>query len=380
MAKFLKIAAFILALLGGLELIARLAPHAVPVEIHQDYSAASPLTPGYHPFTNGRGARGHWPERGQTSVALFGSSIAEQRALPLAETWPARIEEKFGHRLRIDNYAAGSIKAHGIEDIVGDLVSRGIQYDYVILHMTVFPFDRGYARPLMYNGSYYERFIGAEGSLCYFCHYARETAGSLLTLSLGTETLQRGQRQLQKFFRADAAPTAPAWPPHGRRYNRRDFNRLREEGRLVRYLPPPLPPDYAGSIHKTTGRLIRDLHRLSPHIIWIPELAFYSPRMKESYIRSFVTVLPIADDGSGVLGYHDEQSLYHRFWNRYREMAPVVAHYGVPEVRWYDEYSRRMETEEGLNSDEYHLTAKGAAAFADILYPQLRGLIRLRDR
>lgn len=366
MVKFLNFFFFSLLFFSSLEFVARVLPYFTRVEIHQDYSIKA-KGPSYHPFSNGRGARGKWPDDRKVALALFGSSIAEQRDMRYEQTWPYLLEQKFSDAVYIDSFAAGSLKARGIVSLVNDLARRGIRYDAVILNVTLFRGDDRYPLERLYSGSYYNRFTVPQSDRCHFCHLAIDTFWQWLEVSAGPENFMKLLRYLEK-----PSVFAPV-PANTLGYNPVKRNRFRSEGRLVFY-DPDIDEVELKNITRINDNLLTHLKKITDHIIWIPEITYYSPKMRQSYFESFVTIIPKKymepDSPDGY--YLDEKSLFLRTYKRYKIMEPMMQAAGVTEIKWFEDFTARIETEDGLTRDEYHLTPKGAIAFSDIIYPQLR--------
>lgn len=378
MARFVNFLLFSVLLFSALELISRLVLYYTRIEVQQDYAIQSPES-GYHPFNNGRGARGNWPDDRKLSIALFGSSIAEQRALKHEDTWPYLLEKKFNSRIRIDNFSAGSLKSAAIQDIADDLIRRGIRYDVVFLNITMFYGDTFYPIHRIYDGSYYRRFIVPKSHVCHFCFFAAENLCRWFAVSGGNETaLLSPVRQICK-------PPSPAQVNEDTDlivYSALRRNRLRHENRLV-FFDRELSNLEIQTINQHNHRLIAKLRELSNRVIWIPELIYYTPQMRQSYTESFITLFPLHRmQPEAERGYFlDEKSIYLRSLRYYEVMQQTMEDLTVPEIHWHDQYTSLLTKADGYNTDEYHLTAKGALAFADIIYPQVaRELAPLLDQ
>lgn len=370
MVRFLKFILFILLLFSTLEVLSRLVLHYTRIEIQQDY-ASQGSDPAYHPFNNGRGARGQWPDDHKLSVALFGSSIAEQRALKYEDTWPRILEKKFDNAVRIDNFAAGSLKPAAVQDLVDDLIRRGIRYDAIFLNATILHGDIKYPIYHIYDGSYYRRFIVPKSHNCHFCFFAVENILRWLDANDKTENelILKANRFLKNVLQD---PKKLPQETETIRYNVQIRNEMRSQNRLVSF-DRELSDWQIRNLNESALGLIDKLQTISKQVIWIPELIYYTPEMHANYSKKFITLIPLnhMKKDSPKNYYLDEKSIFLRSFHHYKAMQATMQNLHIPEIKWHDQFTRLMAETDGLSLDEYHLTEAGAAAFADIIYPQI---------
>lgn len=355
--RYVKVVSFLILVFACLEIISRKLDGLLPLEVQQKYSSVNPAEQTY--LTNGRGARGQWPNSNKLQVAMIGSSILAMHRLSDQATWTTILENELSLPIHIDNYGMGFNKFASTEEILNFIKSENIHYDVIVLQMAADEFE--FKREQVLLASYSSRWMIPERTLCATC----------VLFKRFTEQRFKLEKKFLRYVMSEQATSEPneldQIVPLGGAYNKVRYQKLLEQDRFADSVySPPLP--LIEHIQKQGKNIFSKALSITPNVIWIPEGIGYHPQMKPSYIKNYTFLLPITAVGTEQRFMNPVSSSRSiRKINQY--LRDAIKPMNITEMDWLNTLSLSLPNEDGLYIDEYHLSARGSAKVAQILKP-----------
>lgn len=354
--KYLKFFISAVIVIAALEIISRQLLDLMPFESHRRYATRIHQNGEVEPVTNGRGARGEWPQKQALQVAMIGSSILGDYNVPSKKTWPELLKKNFQIPLHIDNYAVGYTKFGTASEILQSIKANNLHYDIILIQLAA---DSLNVQRFNYlSQTFMSRWVIRPDENCAFC-------------ALSIKFIQR-QQSRDKFLNFSVEKINSWLPfksetPRPNYFDLKWYQKMKKESKFVTG-----DTNIAEPIKTIANDLVPKVFDLAksitPHVIWVPEDIGFHPQMKESYKDKFTNLIPI-DYKTNEYFYSEESRA--EIFNKLNQLVRNHAHnMKIDEMDWAKPIQALLPTEEGLYADEYHLTEKGHEKVAHIMGPQ----------
>jgi len=359
---------FILGLLVGLELAARSITYLMPLEIQQKYSdLQSHLKHTGKYIVNGRGARGSWPQKESIQIALFGSSVLAMKELSEEETWTNLLKQHSPIPIQIDNYGFGHNKLNSTVTLLEQLVRSNIHYDIIVFQLSP---GSTFSLSTTLSMTYYSRWLfGTEtksylyGMIEKFFNRRLKIESEIPPLSFARYFTQSPPKQELKIDDHKALKNDE--------YN--CSQRLEKAG-LVADVDEQVPEERVVDNKKSIEHIFTLARAVAPIVVWMPEGSAYHPNMRPYYFDTcYQTQLILGPVKTGL--YLGRRTLAKRLDVRNTFVREVAERMNVKEINWLDPMLKRIQIEDDLFINDFHLTAKGSKEIYEIVKPSFFSLV-----
>lgn len=338
------------------ELVARSAGFVFPLEIYKRFERDHvPLKSKTAEFYNGFGARGRAWRKEKLQIAVFGSSIAAQTAIPLPETWPEQTIQMLGwNNAQVDNYALGFNRPQTVTKIANQ-VCPVKKYDLILLNMNT-------------------RYTHDEESQIFKFTYTGPVKYPPKNQTIVGQGLLKLWESLQIFgFTQANATQAKEIDKFNMNQRLQTYNyklRTSPEAQQRKSYRPPTP--IHEPIFPYLETMLTALQHCEARLVWLPESVAYHPQMHQRYWNSQITAHTYFNPQTNRWEFLDEKSVFDEHLQTADHNRQFFIEHGIAEINFYPQLLELLPHNQHLFIDEYHLDVGGAKVAAQVIAAKLQ--------
>jgi hypothetical protein len=336
------------------EIGGRFFKYVYPLEVKKRYAEETYFN--FKHRNNEVGAQGAVFKGQPIRVALFGSSIMEQKLVNSEEQWPSLIQKKYPF-VHFDNFGTAWMNAKNIYEQIVSLKNRNIKYDIIIIQKT--PYHEHHVGEWSHVGNWSRRFY-------YF------PIGKFYFPSVVLQWLENRSRiePFLKFFKDRMTSQIEA--PKDEIYDLYLRQSEKEKGSLSsKHLP--MTKNEAREIKQVIRQTVAVAQKLAPHVFWIPERIAYKDDMLPSVENKYICLRRTEYQKKEVV-YMNAQAQARNYEVRLELLRDTLENGSVQFLDIFLEINKNLNQTDSLYRDEFHLTKDGNILFAQLIEPKLAEL------